>query len=281
MIRAKKSLGQNFLADERVSRRIVESVSPRQSDLILEIGPGLGALTSLLVHGAGFVRAVEIDSRLAQELRRSIPHKHFEVAEADAIEVDWRRFIAESVTCWREATGNTKDPRVRVVANLPYYISTAIVEKLLRVGHLVFDLTLMLQKEVVERIASGPGNKNYGYLSVLAQYHAVPTVLFDVPPHSFSPAPRVDSAVIRLTIRERPAIETADEAGFFALVRAAFAQRRKTILNNLKAASGALALKRDAAETLRAAGIDGRRRAETLSLEEFASLQRSVRFDNE
>ena len=279
MIRAKKSLGQNFLADERVSRRIIDSVSPRPSDLIVEIGPGTGALTRLLVRSSGYVVATEIDPRLIAGLRRTIVSDNLSIVEADALETNWAELISSAAESWRKVTLSEDEPRVRVVANLPYYISTAIIERLIETRRLLFDMTLMLQNEVVERIASKPGGRDYGYLSVLTQYHCVATKLFEVPPSAFSPAPKVQSAIVRLVVRERPAVDVADESKFFGLVRAAFAQRRKTILNNLKAAAGAPGFKADAVAALQAAGIDARRRAETLSLDEFAALYDALGFD--
>jgi 16S rRNA (adenine1518-N6/adenine1519-N6)-dimethyltransferase len=165
---------------------------------------------------------------------------------------------------------------VRIVANLPYYISTPIIEKLLSLGVRLFDMTLMLQKEVADRITTGPGRKEYGSLSVMVQYYCIASKLFEVPPSAFTPAPKVQSAVIRLTVRERPAVDVADEARFFALVRASFAKRRKTILNNLKAAARALEFSEPLELALKAASVAPQRRAETLSIEEFAGLCRAL-----
>lgn len=272
MIKAKKSLGQNFLIDTRVSRRIVDAVSPGASDIIIEIGPGTGALTSLLAERAGRVLAVEVDRRLAGELRSKLARsENVSVVLHDALNLDWEDFIRRAESDFKATRGDAV-PRVRVVANLPYYISTAIIEKLLAERAQIFDMTLMLQKEVVERITSGPGPRDYGYLSVLVQYHCEASMLFDVPPEAFKPAPKVDSAVVRLVFRQQPAVEVQDESKFFAVVRACFAQRRKTILNNLKAASSRMTFLAPIEDALRAAGVEPRRRAETLSLAEFAAL---------
>ena len=273
MIRAKKSLGQNFLTDTRVSRQIVDSVSPRPTDIIIEIGPGTGALTGLLAQHAGRVVAVELDRRLGGELSGKL--KHFEnvsVVWDDALTLDWDELVRRAKSDFKPEQGGAEPPRVRVVANLPYYISTAIIERLLAERSRIFDMTLMLQKEVVERITSGPGSRDYGYLSVLVQYHCAASKLLDVPPFAFKPAPKVDSAVVRLTFRERPAVVVNDEARFFAVVRACFAQRRKTILNNLKAAASQMTFASSAEDALRAAGVEPKRRAETLSLAEFGAL---------
>lgn len=255
-----------------MSHRIVEAVSPQTTDIIVEIGPGTGALTSLLAQRAGRVIAVELDRRLAEELRSKLAaSENVSVMWHDALTLDWGELIsgAESEFIALRA-GIT--PRVRVVANLPYYISTAIIEKLLKQRGRIFDMTLMLQKEVVDRIATGPGSRDYGYLSVAVQYHCEASKLFDVRPEAFKPAPRVDSAVVRLMIRDKPAVEVQNESRFFAVVRACFAQRRKTILNNLKAAVSQMSFRSSPEEALRAAGVEPKRRAETLSLAEFAAL---------
>ncbi len=275
MIKAKKSLGQNFLSDASVSRRIVEFVAPLRSDLIVEIGPGTGALTALLVRDAGFVIAVEIDPRLIEALRGALAAENLSVIEADALTVDWNDLIARGRE-WLGQAGREGPERARVVANLPYYISTPIIERLLRLRAEVKDMTLMLQSEVADRIASGPGTREYGYLSVLVQFYCDVEKLFEVPPSAFRPAPKVRSAVIRLDVRSRPLVEVDSEEGFLKLVSFAFSQRRKTIANNLKAAAGALRYRAAIEEGLEASGIDPRRRAETLSVSEFGALYRAL-----
>jgi 16S rRNA (adenine1518-N6/adenine1519-N6)-dimethyltransferase len=194
--------------------------------------------------------------------------RNLSLVNADVLKLDWERTIEDA----RSRIVDVASTRVRVVANLPYYISTPIIERLLSPGRGLFDMTLMLQREVADRIVSEPGNKAYGYLSVMVQYYSLASKLFDVPPSAFTPSPKIWSSVVRLVVRERPAVEVADEAKFFALVRAAFAQRRKTIRNNLKAAATALGFRGSVESALEAASIDPRRRAETLSLVEFAEL---------
>lgn len=270
MIRAKKSLGQNFLTDPRVAQRIIDAVSPLWSDVIIEIGPGAGALTRMLAERSGYVEAVEIDARLADELRRSVAAENLSVVTADALSVDWQKLLTRANAC--VSPDDKHRTRVRVVANLPYYISTPIIEKLISLGSSVFDMTLMLQMEVADRITAEPGGKDYGYLSVMVQYHCITSRLFEVSATAFTPAPKVRSTVINLTVRERPAVEVADDAKFKALVRACFAQRRKTILNNLKAASSALKFTQPLESALEAASVTPQRRAETLSIDEFAKL---------
>ncbi|HXG68193.1 MAG TPA: 16S rRNA (adenine(1518)-N(6)/adenine(1519)-N(6))-dimethyltransferase RsmA [Blastocatellia bacterium] len=276
-IKAKKSLGQNFLTDRRIVRRIVEAVAPQASDVIIEIGPGTGALTTMLVERAGYVTAIEIDPRLAVEIRALIAAENFSLVEADALSVNWPALLDDACAAWERLHSQEEaSPRVRVVANLPYYISTPILQTLLQHHDRLHDMTLMLQDEVVERITSSPGGREYGYLSVLTQYYCEAAKLFEVPPSAFKPAPKVWSAIVKLTVRDRPPVAVTDEEKFFALIRAAFAQRRKTIANNLKAAEPALGFAEEVAIALERAGIDARRRAETLSLADFANLYRAL-----
>ena len=276
MIRARKSLGQNFLSDSRVAHRIVDAVSPSGADVIIEIGPGTGALTRMLTKGTGLVVAVEVDTRLAGLLRREIKAENLWIVTADALSLNWIELIDQAKSSLPAAADRGDSHRVRVVANLPYYISTPIIERLLSQGKRLFDMTLMLQKEVADRITTGPGGKDYGYLSVLVQYHSIATKLFEVPPSAFTPAPKVQSAVIKLKVRAQPAVAVAEEARFFKLVQASFAQRRKTILNNLKAAAWSSEFTRGVESALEAASVAPQRRAETLSLEEFAALCQSL-----
>jgi 16S rRNA (adenine1518-N6/adenine1519-N6)-dimethyltransferase len=277
LIKAKKSLGQNFLVDKNISRRIVDIVSPQKSDLVIEIGPGTGALTRLLIETAGRVIALEIDPRFVEELRSSIVSPNFEIIEADALSLDWRQLITGAARRFAEQSGHSgARPRVRVVANLPYYISTPILQKLVVQHEHIFDMTLMLQSEVVERIAADPGGREYGYLSVLVQYYCEVSKLIDVPPTAFRPAPKVQSSVIRLVARDQPPVKVSSEQSFFALVRAAFAQRRKTISNNLKAAESQLRFAAPVERALEEAKIDSRTRAETLSIADFARLHGAI-----
>ena len=254
IIRAKKSLGQNFLRDPHYLNRIADAAQVAPGDQVLEIGPGLGHLTTVLAHRAQKVLAIEVDDRLIPHLQeefRAVPN--FELLHADALEYDY----------------GSLNGRWKVVANLPYYISTPIIQKLILHREKFSSLTLMLQKEVAERIASPPGGKEYGYLSVLVQYFTVPRIEFKVPPGAFTPRPEVDSIVITLILRDRPAVMVKDEAFFIRVIKAAFSQRRKTLRNSLKQL-GTPKEKMD--EVLNSTGIDLGRRAETLTVEEFGKL---------
>ncbi len=253
-IRPKKSLGQNFLRDPHYLDRIADAAQTGPEDQVLEIGPGLGHLTRVLAERVHKVIAIEVDNRLIPHLHKEFDSiRNVELVHADALEYDY----------------SLLQGRWKVVANLPYYISTPIIQKLLKHRCAFISLTIMLQKEVAERIASGPGTKDYGYLSVLVQYYAVPRVEFKVPPGCFTPQPEVDSTVITLTIRDQPAALVRDEAFFFRVIKAAFSQRRKTLRNALKQ----LELRNEKMGTLlNCTGIDPGRRAETLSVEDFGRL---------
>lgn len=277
LIKAKKSLGQNFLVDRQVARRIVDRVSPQSDDLIIEIGPGTGALTRLIAESSRHVVAVEIDSRLVEELRNSIADEKVSIIEADALDVNWEELISASTKRLRKHGYRDESlPRTRVVANLPYYISTPIIERLIEARRMIFDMTLMLQSEVVDRITSEPDSRQYGYLSVCVQLYCEARKLFEVPPSAFRPVPKVRSAVIRLAVRDHSPIEVADESEFLKVVRAAFAQRRKTIFNNLKSASHSRSFSCPIEAALERSNIDPKRRAETLSLAEFAALYNAL-----
>lgn len=263
--------------DEGIIQRIVDSVSARETDIVFEIGPGTGALTRQLVKRSGLVVAVELDKRLLEGLQAEFTGANFLLIEADALTVNWQALLDSAISRWRALYPNQNEtPRLRIVANLPYYISTPIIERLVTSGLPLFDMTLMLQEEVVDRIVSQPGGKEYGYLSLLIQYFCEADKLFGVPPSAFSPVPKVNSAIVRLTLRSQPLVDIKDRGKFFALVRAAFAQRRKTILNNLKAAISISHFDESPERALQNCGLDAKRRAETFSLQEFATLYQSL-----
>ncbi|MBN2981214.1 MULTISPECIES: 16S rRNA (adenine(1518)-N(6)/adenine(1519)-N(6))-dimethyltransferase RsmA [Cohnella] len=260
----KKSLGQNFLTDKNILDKIVAAANLGPEAGALEIGPGIGALTERLAQEAGQVAAVEIDDRLIPILREVLSvYDNVTVLHADVLKADLR-------SLWQERFAGCE--RVSVVANLPYYVTTPIIMKLLEDRLPIEAIVVMVQKEVAERMAASPGGKDYGSLSIAVQYYCEPEYVCTVPPGSFIPAPNVDSAVIRLKRRGEPAVEVRDEARFFRIVHAAFAQRRKTLHNNLAAFAGK-ERKGELADVLTASGIDPGRRGETLSLAEFARLE--------
>ena len=261
-MRARKHLGQNWLADPRYAERIVDAVDLRLTDLVIEIGPGPGALTDRIVPRAGHTIAIELDSRMRGPLEARHGRDRLTVIDADVLETDLSAVVSQA------RVAHPGLDRVRVAANLPYYISSAVLVHLIEHRAGLFDATLMLQKEVVERLVAKPGGKDYGSLTVFVAMFAEAKRLFDVPPGAFRPAPKVTSSVMTVRFRERPAEEVPDEGVFGRIVRAAFAQRRKTLGNCLAAGGfGGLADQ---------AGIDSRRRAETLSVSEFAMLARAV-----
>lgn len=260
----KKSLGQNFLVDQNILGKIVGAAGLDESKGALEIGPGIGALTEKLGEEAGKVIAVEIDQRLLPILNDVLePYPHIKVIHGDVLRLDLRELFARE---FADRSG------VSVVANLPYYVTTPILMKLLEERLPLENIVVMIQKEVAERMAASPGGKEYGSLSIAVQYFSEPELVCIVPHTVFIPQPNVDSAVIRLKVRERPPVEVADEAFFFMIVQASFSQRRKTISNNLKSRFFPKEDRAKLEELLQAAGIDPSRRAETLSIGEFARL---------
>ncbi|HYP00750.1 MAG TPA: 16S rRNA (adenine(1518)-N(6)/adenine(1519)-N(6))-dimethyltransferase RsmA [Pyrinomonadaceae bacterium] len=265
---AKKSLGQNFLVDEGVAARIVGEFAPRADETVIEIGAGRGALTARLAGQVGRLVAIEFDRELVPLLRDKFGAREtFTLVEADALAVDYCSAIAPAL-------------RARVVANLPYNISTAILQRLFDERRCLTEMVLMLQREVVERITAAPGASERGYLSVLTEAYCEAHPLFDVAPEAFRPVPKVWSTVVRLTVRESAAAEVSDEALLWQLVGAGFAQRRKTIFNNLRHTPPALARRVEAAggahALLERASVEPQRRAETLTLAEWVALARTL-----
>jgi len=249
--RARKRFGQNFLHDENIIQRIIHSVSPRPGDNIVEIGPGLGALTELLFETSNNINVVELDRDLVTRLQQRFgSNENFHIHSADALKFDFSSLAT--------------DKKIRVVGNLPYNISTPLLFHLMEQIDSVQDIHCMLQKEVVDRICAGPGENNYGRLSIMLQYHCQPQHLFNVPRDAFQPAPKVDSAILRLTPHTQPPITLNDEKLFAKLVAQAFSQRRKTLRNCIKTYLSA--------EQIESVGINPTARPETLSLEEFAKL---------
>ncbi len=256
-----KRLGQHFLRDQRTIHRIIDALAPKTDETIVEIGPGTGALTSVLVERAGRVIAVEFDNKLTPLLQERFGgFKNFKLVMADALTLDFCKEILPATSA-------------RLVANLPYNISTAILQRLIAQRACLDEMVLMLQREVVERLLAPPGTTDRGFISVLVEAYCEAEKLFDVAPGAFRPPPKVWSSVMRLQFRTRI---NMDEELLWATVSAGFAQKRKTILNNLRHASGRLqeSLKRNggASIVLCKAGIDLKRRAETLTVEEWARI---------
>jgi 16S rRNA (adenine1518-N6/adenine1519-N6)-dimethyltransferase len=265
---AKKSLGQNFLVDEGVVARIVREVAPRADETVIEIGAGRGALTARLAAQAGRLIAVEFDRELVPLLQEKFgDRENFTLVQGDALAID---FCAVALPA-QEA---------RVVANLPYNISTAILQRLFEHRRCLTEMILMLQREVVERVTAAPGTGERGYLSVLTEAYCEARPLFDVRPEAFRPVPKVWSTVVRLRVRESVAADVSDEALLWRVVGAGFAQRRKTIFNNLRYAPPALspqvAAAGGAGALLETAGVEPHRRAETLTLAEWVALARTL-----
>lgn len=252
-----KKLGQNFLVDEQVVAAIVAAAQIGPADTVLEIGPGIGTLTQGLAEaGSAKVVAVELDRRLVGVLAKTLEgYENVKVVHGDILKID--------------IAAETGAASYKVVANLPYYITTPIIMTLLEQRLPVERLVAMVQYEVARRMAASPGGKDYGALSVAVQYYTEPEILFAVPPASFIPSPAVDSAVICCRVRTQPPVKVGSEKTFFRVVRAAFAQRRKTLSNALKAGGVAAEI---LPAVLEQAGIDGIRRGETLSLAEFAAV---------
>lgn len=255
-LRAKKSLGQNFLIADNVIENIIRASGLGADEQVLEIGPGIGALTRKLAQSAEHVWAVELDESLVELLQEEFKDaQNIEIIHADALKFSIR--------------GLGKD-KIRLIANLPYYITSPLLKHFLRQREQLKSLTIMVQEEVARRIVANPGSKDYGVLSLAVQAFCDARILFTVPPNSFLPAPKVTSAVVQLNILTDPLIDERNEEGFFRIVRSAFAQRRKNVLNSLANTSGFD--KNRLAEALSRAKLDPGLRAENLSLQDFIHL---------
>lgn len=265
----KKSLGQNFLIDANILRKIVDVADISPDTGAIEIGPGIGALTEQLARRAKKVVAFEIDGRLLPILADTLsPYDNVRIFHQDVLKADLHAVIAEELA-------DVSDRMV--VANLPYYVTTPIIMKLLTERLPIRGMVVMLQKEVADRLAAKPGTKDYGSLTIAVQYYTEAEVVMTVPRTVFMPQPNVDSAVIRLVKRQRPPVVVDDEGVFFQMVRASFAQRRKTLFNNLtNNLPGGKENKEQIERALAALGIDPRRRGETLDIAEFASLSNAL-----
>ncbi|MBQ5851352.1 MAG: 16S rRNA (adenine(1518)-N(6)/adenine(1519)-N(6))-dimethyltransferase RsmA [Lachnospiraceae bacterium] len=259
-----KKFGQNFLIDSNILENIIEAANVTKQDCVLEIGPGIGTMTQYLCENAREVVAVEIDKKLIPILENDTlaPYDNISIINEDILKVDINKIVQEK---------NDGKP-VKVVANLPYYITTPIIMGLFESHVPLESITIMVQKEVAERMQVGPGTKDYGALSLAVQYYAKPELMFIVPAGCFMPRPNVDSAVIRLTRHTNPPVTVKDENKMFNIIRAAFNQRRKTLVNSLNNASGINVTKAAVADALDKMGISQTIRGEALTLEQFALL---------
>ncbi|MGR9047977.1 16S rRNA (adenine(1518)-N(6)/adenine(1519)-N(6))-dimethyltransferase RsmA [Halobacillus faecis] len=260
----KKSLGQNFLIDVNILKNIIAEAGIDRSASAIEIGPGIGALTEQLAQHADRVVAFEIDQRLLPILEETLgSYDNVEVINQDILKADVARVIAEHFKPGQP---------VRVVANLPYYITTPILMKLLMDRLPIDSITVMIQKEVADRMAAEPNTKSYGSLSIAVQYYTEASVVLNVPKTVFMPQPNVDSSVLHLEMREKPPVEVEDEEFFFDVVKATFGQRRKTLMNNLARHFKGEMDKEELRNRLEKVDIEPSRRGESLSMQEFAAL---------
>ena len=258
-----KKFGQNFLIDNSILDKIIESADITKEDCVLEIGPGIGTMTQRLAEEAGEVVAVEIDRNLIPILHDTLSaYDNVTIINDDILKVDINKLVEER---------NGGKP-VKVVANLPYYITTPIIMTLFEKHVPLQSVTIMVQKEVADRMKVGPGTKDYGALSLAVQYYARPEIITRVPAACFMPRPNVDSTVIRLTRYEEPPVEVMDEERLFAIIRASFNQRRKTLANGLANAAGLGINRQQVEEALAAMGLPATTRGETLTLERSAEL---------
>lgn len=255
-----KRFGQNFLIDGHVVEKIVKAADITKDDVVLEIGPGIGTMTQYLAEAAGKVYAVEIDKNLLPVLDETLAeYDNVTVVNQDILKVDIKELLGEGVSC-------------KVVANLPYYITTPIIMGLFENKIPAKSITVMVQKEVAMRMQAKPGTKDYGALSLAVQYYASPYIVANVPVNCFMPRPNVDSAVIRLTSWENPPIVCKDEKKMFSLIRASFNQRRKTLQNGINNSPELNYTKEQVVECLKTMGLSESVRGETLTLEQFAKL---------
>lgn len=261
-IQLTKSLGQNFLTDFNVVKKIVNTADVGQEDVVIEVGPGIGTMTLELAKKAKKVIAIEIDKRLIPALEDNLSgFSNVQIINMDIMKADINAITSEY-----------DSSNIKVVANLPYYITTPIIMKFLEEDTKADMMVFMIQKEVARRIVAEPGTKDYGALSVAVQYYSKPEKAFDVPPHCFIPQPDVDSAVIKLIINKEPPVKLLDKGMFFKTVKCSFAQRRKTLINALYNTGGLNKSKEEIKEILKSMGVDENTRGEMLSIQQFAML---------
>lgn len=267
-ISANKSLGQNFLINENVIRTIIEKSEITKEDLVIEIGPGLGTLTKYLIEKSGKVIAIELDKRMIEILTdRFGENDNFKLIEDDVLKVDLNELI--------NTNQNSELKHVKIVANLPYYITTPIIMKLLEENLNIESITVMIQKEVADRLSAIPGGKNTGAITYSVYYYAEVQELLKVEQNSFVPEPSVESEVIKLKIRKNPPVEVENKELMFKIIKYAFMQRRKTLVNSLEN-SKLFKSKKEIVELLEKLGLNNKIRGEALSLEDFKNIANNV-----
>ena len=268
-IRANKSLGQNFLISEQVVNEIVESSKIDKEDLVIEIRPGLGTLTKYLLEKAGKVIGIELDKKMVEILQdRFKLYNNFELYQQDVLKIDLKHLI-------KKEKENTNIKKVKIVANLPYYITTPIIMKLLEEKLDLESITVMIQKEVADRLIAIPGEKETGAITYAVYYYAIAEAILEVPKESFIPEPEVTSKVIKLNIRKEPPIEVQDKELMFKIIKSAFMQRRKTLLNALTNAQVFIS-KQEGIKILNKLGLNENVRAENLTIENYAELAKEI-----
>lgn len=264
-ISANKNLGQNFLIDENVVEQIVNASNITKEDLVIEIGPGLGTLTAELLEKAQKVICIELDGRMISILKeRFALYSNLEILHQDVLKVDLNQKI-------KEEKERGEIAQVKIVANLPYYITTPIIMKLLEENLEIESITVMIQKEVAERLCSKPGDRKAGAITHCVYYYAIAEQILSVPNHSFIPEPEVESEVIKLKIRKEPPVQVKNKEKMFQIIKASFMQRRKTLANSL-VNSKVLNSKEEITQMFETLEIDSRVRGETLTLEQFAQI---------
>lgn len=264
-ITANKSYGQNFLIDENVVNRIVEKAEVSKKDLVIEIGPGLGTLTSFLLESAGKVICIELDTNMLKILNdRFKLYNNFQLINDDVLKVNLKELISQ----------NSQFENVKIVANLPYYITTPIIMKLLEEKLNLISITVMVQKEVAERLTEKPGGKNTGSITYSINYYTNPQTVLEVPKECFIPSPKVDSSVIKLDVQKNPNIKVINEELFFKVIKCAFLQKRKTLINSLS--NSGISNKETLESILKELELDLKVRAEQLTLEQFGMLSDKI-----
>lgn len=268
-IKANKSLGQNFLINSEVVEKIIESSELSTDDLVIEIGPGLGTLTKYLLEKAGKVICIELDTRMVKILKnRFASRDNFEIINEDVLKVDLNKIIKKN-----KSTGKIKN--VKIVANLPYYITTPIIMRLLEEQLDIKSITVMIQKEVAERLIEIPGGKNTGAITHTVYYYCESEKIMEVPNSSFIPEPEVTSEVIKMHLRQTPAVKIENPKVMFMIIKSAFMQRRKTLLNALTNAQVFIS-KQEGIKILKKLNLDENVRAENLSIQDFANIAKCI-----